>query len=145
MHPAPGGADARRQTLFQRRLPVLVRELDTPLAALVLGGNVVQPFANGFDVRVRQELLSVEHFGVRHRGPRVVAHQPLIEAKVLTRRVLEYTVIERRTFVPQASHDLQPAVTLCCSAGVRALTSATIRVPVPSFVNTSPRIPSGAL
>src|SRR5215470_7443794 len=74
-------------------------------------------------------------------GAHVVADEALIERIVLTRRVFEYTRVERCAFVPQPRHAF--ALLPLCSSGGIALTSATISVPVPSFVNTSPRMPSG--
>ena len=61
-----------------------------------------------------------------------------ISRMVLARGIFEHALIERRSLVPQTRHGAP-----CCSAGLSALMSATMSVPVPSLVNTSARIPSG--
>ena len=135
---AAGRADARREVPLERGVTVLVRELDVPGAARVLGGERAQGRADRGEIVRRQQPLRVQHRGVRDRGAHVVRHQPLIERVVFAGAVAQHPLIERRALVPQAAHGV-----LCCSAGDSAFTSATISVPVPSLVNTSPRMPSG--
>src|SRR5215469_3700524 len=138
MYAGPCGADARRKPPLERGLPVLVRELDVPGAARMLGADLAEGSANGGEVGIRQQLLAVQHLGVRDRGAHVVRHEPLIECVVLAGGEAQHPLIEGRALVPQPRHD-----TPCCSAGGSALTSATIMVPLPSLVNTSARMPSG--
>ena len=133
-----GGAEARAQPPLESRLAVLLGELDVPLAARVACGERLERSADRGEILRRQQLLEVQHLGMGDRGAHIVGHQPLIERVILAGGVLEHALIERCALVPQARHGL-----LCCSAGLSALISATISVPVPSLVNTSARIPSG--
>src|SRR5438477_2117354 len=133
-----GVADAPGQAPLECRLAVLVGGLDAPGTARVLLRQRGEARADGDEILVREQTLGVQHRGVRDRGAHVVRHQAFIERAVLARGVMQHPLIERRALVPQPRHGV-----LCCSAGVSAFTSATISVPVPSLVNTSPRIPSG--
>jgi hypothetical protein len=144
MHTPAGRADARREAFLERGLAVFVGEFDLPLAGRVFRGERVQAVANGGKVGIGQEPHGVEHLGVRDGGAHVVLHQALVEGVVVTRRVREHTCIEGRAFVPEPAHGW-PYLPLCCSAGVSALTSATMSVPAPSLVNTSASRPSGDL
>ncbi len=132
-----GRADARGEMSLERRLPVLVVELDPPQSAGVLVGECAEPGADRLEVGGADQALRAQHLRVRDRGGDIVAHQPLVQRVVLAGGVFQDARIERRPRVPQPPH-----AGACCSAGVSALTSATINVPVPSLVNTSPRIPS---
>ena len=63
---AAGGADARGQAPLERGLAILVLELDVPGAARVLGAERRRaPLADRRQVRSRQQLLRVQHLGVR--------------------------------------------------------------------------------
>ncbi len=104
MHAPAGCADARRETLFESCLAVLVRQLDVPFAALVLGRDCREPRANRIQIRLREQFLCVEHLRMRYRCPHVVTDQALIQRVVLAGRVLKHTVVQRRTLVPEASH-----------------------------------------
>jgi hypothetical protein len=73
MHAPAGRADTRRQPPLERRLAVFVGELDLPVAGGMFRADRVEPFANGLQVRIRQQLLRVEHFRVRDRCAHVVA------------------------------------------------------------------------
>ena len=129
---AAGLADALGEAPLERRVTVLVGELDVPGAARMLLGERAERRRQLREVGVREQPLRVEHLRVRERGAHVVGHEALIEGEVLAGRVAQHALIERCALVPQATHEAP-----CCSAGVRALTSATISVPVPSLVNTS--------
>ena len=83
-------------------------------------------------VRRRQQPPLREHVGMRRRGRDVVGHQTIVEQVVLARGVGEHALVERSTLVPEARHEAA-----VCSAGESAFKSATTKVPVPSFVNTS--------
>ena len=124
---------------LERGVAILVGELDVPVPAGVLVGERAEAGADGLEVARAEQALRMQHLGMRDRGAHVVRHEALIERVVLARGELEHARIERRALVPQPRHGA-----LCASAGDRALTSATISVPVPSLVNTSPRMPSGA-
>src|SRR5688572_19026818 len=145
MHAPARRSDALREALLECRLAVLVGELDVPLAARVLLRQRGQTFPNGGEIRVGKQLLGVQHLGVRDGRARVVFHEAFVEREVLARRVREYAFVERRALVPESTHSSQLYLPICCSAALRALTSATINVPAPSFVNTSARMPSGDL
>ncbi len=139
MDAAPGRAQACGQVALERGVHVLVGELDVPATAGVLGGQLVERRAHAGELVRAEQALRVQHLGVRQRGAHIVGHETLIEREVLARAVAEHLRIERHALVPQPRHG-----GLCCSAGLSALMSATIMVPVPSLVNTSPRMPSGA-
>jgi len=126
------------QQTLECGLTVFIRKLDVPRAACMLGGESLEGATQRGQVLGRQQPLRVQHLGVGDRGAYVVRHQPLIECMVLARGIFEHALIERRSLVPQTRHGAP-----CCSAGLRALMSATMSVPVPSLVNTSARIPSG--
>src|SRR6185437_16633169 len=104
MNPAAGRADALRQALLECGLAVLVDQLDAPLAALVLLTDRAEARANRSQIRIRQQLLLIEHLGVRDRGADVIANQALIERVVFARRVLQYTVVQGSPFIPQSCH-----------------------------------------
>src|ERR1700733_2133742 len=135
MDTGTGRADTLSQAPLERTLAVLLGELDVPEPALMLIGERAEPGADLLEVLAGEELLCLQHLGMGNRGAHVIAHQALIE-----RRVAQYALIERCALVPKSAH-----VPLCCSAGVSALMSCTISVPVPSLVNTSARMLSLAL
>src|SRR6188768_4112590 len=141
MHAATRGADARGESLLECSLAVFVSELDLPLARGMLGADGEESVADGLQVGVRQQLLGVEHFGMRDGGAHVVLDQALVERVVVTRGVREHPLVEIDAFVPEPAHE-GGYLFACCSAADSALTSATISVPAPSFVNTSARMPS---
>jgi len=116
-----------------------------PQTARVLIGKRAESGADRPEIGSGKQLLCVQHLRVGDRGLHVIAHQAFVEGVVLSRGVIQHTVVERGAFVPQSRHVRHPVVCTLCSAGVRAFTSATIIVPVPSLVKTSPRMPSGAL
>src|SRR4051812_23273465 len=134
VYASAGSADPLGQAFFQRSLTILVFQADVPLAPGMLLAERSQPGSNLTQVLRRQQLLTVEHLHVGKGGSNVVADEPLIERIVLASRVPQHTAVERSTLVPQTAHQ---ELADCCSAGLSALTSATINVPVPSFVNTS--------
>ena len=143
MHPAACGADARRQPTLERRLAVLIGELDTPRALGVRCGERFQPVLDGFEVSSAEESLRVQHLRVRDAGARVVGDQTVVERVVLACGPGEHPLVERCALVPEAAHGW--ALPAASSAGASLPMSATTSVPVPSLVNTSARIASGAL
>ena len=143
VHPPAGVADARRQPALERGLAVLIGELDPPSALGVRGGERFQPVLDGFEVGGAQQPLRVQHLRMRDAGARVVGDQTVIERVVFACGPGEHPLIERCAFVPEAAHD--GALPAASSAGASLPMSATTSVPVPSLVNTSARIASGAL
>src|SRR5690348_6293015 len=138
MHAPAGRADARGQALLERGLAVFVGELDGPDAGGVFLAEPREPVADQHEIGGVEQLRRVQHLGVRDRGTHVVFHEPLVERVVVARGVPQHPLVEIDSLVPEPAHYLP----LCCSAGVSALTSATISVPAPSFVKTSARMPS---
>src|SRR3569833_1317792 len=139
MYTAAGSPDPLGQPLLERRLPILVFQADVPFAPSMLLAERSQPGSDDLQVSRGKQLLGMQHLNMGKGGGHVISNQPLIERIIFAGRVLQHTAVERRALIPQTTH------ADCCSAGLSALTSATINVPVPSFVNTSPRIPSGDL
>src|SRR5207248_11035020 len=137
-HTAGGRSDEPGEAPPECRQALLVGERDAPLPARGALGVPQEAGADGIEIRDGEQPLPGEHLGVSDRGAHVVGNEPLVERVVLAGGVVQHPFIERRALVPQPLHGA-----LSCSAGVSALTSATTRVPVPSLVNTSPRIPSG--
>src|SRR5688572_5639827 len=101
----------------------------------MLGGNLGQPATNRVEISSRQQALRTEHLRMRNRSACVVLDQTIVERVILAGGVPKYPFVERRAFVPKTTH-------ACCSAGLSALIFSTTRVPVPSLVNTSARMPS---
>ena len=136
---APAGrADARRQQILDRGLAILLFERDAPAPERMLLADGRQGLANRLEVRRRQQPLSREHFRVRDRGSDVVAHQPIVQNMIVPRRVGEYACVERSSLVPEPRHvHSAPSTALSCSAGLKAVRSATTSVPVPSLVKIS--------
>jgi hypothetical protein len=104
MHAATRRADARGQALLERSLSVFVGEFDLPLAGLVFRADGGEPVADGREVRVGEQSAGVQHGGVRERGAHVVAHQPLVQRVVVTRRVGEHPLVEIHALVPESAH-----------------------------------------
>ena len=143
MHAPARCPDERGQPALERGLAVLVLQCDPPLALGVGGGERLEPLLDGLAVGVGEQPLRVQHLRVRDRGAGVVGDQTLVERVVLARREREHALIERRALVPEAAHGC--ALPAASSAGASLRMSATTSVPVPSLVNTSARIASGAL
>ena len=87
----PAGADALGQPALERRLAILIGQLDPPHAALVLLGQRREAVAYQRKVCGRQQPLRVQHLGMRDRGAHVVAHQAFIERDSLHRRCTRST------------------------------------------------------
>ena len=129
-----GRADSRRQQILDGRLAILLFERDAPFAARMLLADRLERLADRREIRGRQQPLLPQHLGVRDGGLNVVAHQAVVEQMILAGRVREHALIERRPLVPQSRHGCAAP---SCSAGLKALRSATTSVPVPSLVKIS--------
>src|SRR5512146_1772337 len=120
MHAPARGPYALCQSTLERRLPILVRELDAPESAAMLFRQRRQTVAYRLEVAFGQQLLLVQHLRMRNGRPGVVADQALIEGKVLAGGVLQHAIIQRRPFVPQTSHDGSRRVSSASPAARRA-------------------------
>src|ERR1700724_3533444 len=69
---------------------------------------------------------------MRDRGADVVFDQPVVQLEIVAGCVGQHPLIERSSLVPEPSH-AAPS----CSLGLKALRSATTKVPVPSLVKIS--------
>src|SRR5579863_6295928 len=147
MNAGTGFSHALRQVPLERRLAILIRELDMPESSCMLLRERSQTADDTVPIAAPQQTLGMQHLDMGDGAFNIVGDEPLIERMVFFCCVAQYTLIEPRAFVPQSAHHAprEPAAAVCCSACVRAFTSATISVPVPSLVNTSPRMPSGDL
>ena len=145
MNAAGARADALRQAFLKRRVPILIGKLYAPLATRMLIRQSAEAGAHGCKVRILQEVCAVQHLGVGDRRRHVIANEPRIERVVLCGRVIKHARIESCVLIPQKTHRSPRYALAVISAGDRALTSWTTSVPVPSLVNTSPRIPSPVL
>src|SRR6202163_1062343 len=132
MQASADGPDARRQQILDRRLAILLFERDSPFPERMLFPDGRQPAGDRDEVGIREQASLVEHFRMRDRGPDVVFDKPVVQLEILAGRVGQHPLIERSSLVPEPSH-AAPS----CSLGLKALRSATTKVPVPSLVKIS--------
>src|SRR3569833_805559 len=139
MYTAAGSPVLLGLLFLVRCLPILVIQADVTFDPSMLLAERSQPGSDDLQVSRGKQLLGMQHLNMGKGGGHVISNQPLIERIIFAGRVLQHTAVERRALIPQTTQTNKR------TAGLSALTSATINVPVPSFVNTSPRIPSGDL
>jgi hypothetical protein len=93
-------ADALREPPLERGLGVFLLERDRPHPLGVLGGEAAQPGRDRLEVVARQQAAIGEHLGVRDRSRNLERHQPLVEAMILARGVVQDLRVERLALIP---------------------------------------------